>query len=488
VDNILIVGAGPTGLVLALALLQRGISVRLIDEKPGPSIHSKAFGIHARTLEILAKLGVVSSFLEKGNKAHAIIFHREKKECIFKLEEKYLKDTPYPFVLMLPQSETEHILGHEVLQWGGRVEWKTKLIGIENGTAILSTGERLNFNWLIGCDGGRSTVRHLLKIPFEGVEFSETFLIVDIEGKSEATMPSPHFFFSKQGLAGLIAFKPELNRVILPLKADEEIEENLSAIQSELKKRGCGEFFIPEEIKWFSHFKIHRRMVNKLREGNCLLAGDAAHIHSPVGGQGMNTSIQDAFNLAWKLSQVIKGISPSHLINSFELERLPVAKKVLKGTTAFTRVLNFVQKTGFFPLFFFILFLIRKFFRKAVTRGLTELSLTYKKSLYIEKTVQDFFWKGPKAGERAPNVILKNKKNFFEYLNHPESTLLIFHENERLEGKGYKLLVLNDPNLMSIYHACEKSIYFIRPDGVIGYRRHRIHVKKIQQYLLKMFS
>lgn len=485
--TILITGAGPTGLVLALALLQRNIPVRIIDEKEGPTIHSKAFGIHARSLELLAKLGVVSTFLEKGIKAHSIIFHRDHEEIAFELKKRDLNDTPYPFVLMLPQSETEQILIEKIVKLGGQVEWNTKLVGVENHSALLSTKENLNFDWLIGCDGGKSTVRHVMKLPFEGVELAETFLIVDIKGESKLNTSSPHFFFSKRGLVGLIALRPSLNRLIFPLKREETIKDDLQTIKYELDQRGCGDYLIPEEIKWFSYFKIHRRMVGKLRVGNCFLAGDAAHIHSPAGGQGMNTGIADAYNLAWKLSLVVKGIAQPSLLDSYEKERLPVARNVLSSTTRFTKLLNFVQKTGFFPLFFFVLFLIRKVFIREVARGLTQLSLAYKKSPYIQESLKDVFWGGPRSGERAPNVLLENGKQFFEYLNNPNPLLLLFQENNALKEKGFDVLVLNDAHLMNAYKANKDSVYFIRPDGVIGYRERIVNVTNIQKYLKRLF-
>lgn len=485
-NQALIVGAGPTGLVLALALLQRGISVRIIDEKEGPSIHSKAFGIHARTLEIFAKLGVITSFLEKGTQVNSIIFHRGAKEYIFHLEEKYLSDTPYPFVLMLPQSETEQILIEAIVKLGGRVEWKTKLLSLKENLAALSTTENVPFDWLFGCDGGKSLVRHLVKLPFEGIELAENFLIVDVEGKANVDKLSAHFFFSKQGLMGLIPLRPALNRLIFPLKANEKIEENLQSIQFQLEKRGKDCLKL-EKIKWFSYFTIHRRMVRTVRVGNCFLAGDAAHIHSPAGGQGMNTGIQDAFNLAWKVAQIIQGISPAHLIESYEQERLPIAKKVLKGTTLFTKFLAFVQKTGLFSLFFFVFFTIKKIAGRKLTRGLTELSVAYNKNSFIKKSLLDFFWCGPKSGERAPDVVLENGEHFFNYLNKTQAIVLLFEEREIIKNRGFETLVLKDARLMKAYHARKDSLYFIRPDGVIGYRAQKFNKKELEKYLLSIF-
>jgi hypothetical protein len=272
------------------------------------------------------------------------------------------------------------------------------------------------------------------------------------------------------------------------LKGEERIGEDLASIQEALKKRGCAHFLMPEQIKWISYFQIHRRMVHKMRIGNCFLAGDAAHIHSPAGGQGMNTSIQDAFNLAWKLSLVAKDMARDQLLDSYEKERLPVAKKVLDGTTRFTQLLGFVQNRGFFSPFFLLLFFIKTFFRRRVVRSLAELSFVYKKSFYIHEPIRDLFWGGPKSGERAPNVHLENGKDFFWYLNSLSPILLLFEENPVLKGEGFEILVINDSNLKKAYKGNKKSVYFIRPDGVIGYRSRCLKVGEVKSYLLKIFN
>jgi 2-polyprenyl-6-methoxyphenol hydroxylase-like FAD-dependent oxidoreductase len=525
-DTVLIVGAGPSGLVLALALLQRGIPFRIIDEKEGPSENSKALAIHARTLELFEKLEVIEPFLAKGKRVHYLILHRGKKEYPFEIKEDFLQDTTYPFVLALPQSETEHILIEALVKLGGRVEWTTKFLSCENNRAELSTKEKVAFDWLIGCDGGKSTVRKFLKLPFEGAELAETFLIVDVKGKANVKDSSLHFFLSSHGLMGLIPFQQGLNRLIFALNENEKIDENIQAIQVQIERRGGGGCLIPEKIEWFSLFKIHRRMVRKLRVGNCFLVGDSAHIHSPAGGQGMNTGIQDAYNLAWKIAQVIQGISPSNLINSYEQERLPIAKHVLNGTTRLTQILTFVQKRGLISVFFALFLLFKKIAARRAVRNLTELAVAYSKNPYIEKTAYDAFWRGPKCGERAPNVLLQNGKFLFNILNKKTSSLLLFRDTEIFEGvlsrnldylgpseashantfqnpsvgeesrahprlvfqnKGFEILILKDANLMKAYHANKDSVYFIRPDGVIGYRSRKLNKDKLKKYLSKVF-
>jgi hypothetical protein len=341
---------------------------------------------------------------------------------------------------------------------------------------------------MIACDGGKSPIRHFLNLPFKGYELQETFLIIDVEGRSKAKDASPNLFVSKNGLVGVIAFKPGLSRLIFPMSKNKKISEDLSSIKEELNTRGCRNFFIPSKVKWFSYFKIHRRMVDKMRVGTCFLSGDAAHIHSPAGGQGMNTSIQDAFNLAWKLSLVIKGIAKDQLLDSYELERLPIAQKVLNGTTRLTQLLNFVQNTGCFFILFLILFFINHFFKRQVIRNLAELSYIYKKSPFIQEPLRDIFWGGPKCGERAPNVKLKNGKDLFEYFNHQNPFLLLFEDNKSLKDLKCDILVIRDASLKKAYKAKENSGYFIRPDGVIGYRSRNLKDTEIKRYLSNLFK
>lgn len=483
--NILIVGAGPTGLVLSLALLQRNIAVRIIDEKDKPSEHSKALAIHPRTLEILAKLKVADLFVERGRKAYSLTFHREEHEQKFKID--HLEDTPYPYILILPQSETEKILIEAFEKMGGNIEWNSKLVGLDGNNAILSNQEKIPFDWIIACDGGRSSIRQYLDFSFKGYELEETFLIVDVEGPSKAKDASPHLFFSKKGLVGVIAFKSCLSRLILPMPKNKKVSENIHSIKEELDQRGCRNFISPEQVRWFSYFKIHRRMVNKFRIGNCFLVGDAAHIHSPAGGQGMNICIQDAFNLAWKLSLVLNNVAKTQLLDSYEAERFPIARKVLKHTTHATQLLDFIQSTGYFSLIFFILFFVKNFFKRKISRGLTELSYVYKKSLFIQEPWRDIFWRGPKCGARAPNVKLENGKDLFDYFQYQNPFLLLFEDNDTLKELQCEILVIKDEKLKKAYKAKANSVFFIRPDGVIGYRSRNLKKAEIKSYLSNIF-
>ncbi len=479
-SRIVVVGAGPSGLALALTLYRNGIPVRLIDEKQGPSTHSKALAIHARTLELFAKLGLIDPFLEKGKKAHSITLHKDNKAYALTVEP--FSDTPYPFILVLSQAETEKILAEALLKCGGSIEWNKKMVGLEGNEALLSPDERIPFDWLIGCDGGKSSVRKLLKAPFVGNELPETFLIIDVQGKSTFNDSSPHFFFSKKGVLGTFAFDPPLHRLILPLREGKVIGSTIEEIENEIRQRGCTSLHV-NNLEWISNFKIHRRMVSQMRFGKCFLAGDAAHIHSPAGGQGMNMSIQDAFNLGWKLSLVTKKLAPENLLDSYEKERLPIAKRVLKNTTRITQLLTFVQRTNWFTPLLFTLKIINSLFRKKVSRALMELSYRYP----IKEPLRNLFWRGPKAGRRAPDLLLEDNSHFFDTLNL-QPTLLLFQENPHLKSPAYTTLILPDKNLMRTYHATPDSVYFIRPDGVIAYRRRTLHKPALLHALSPYFS
>lgn len=473
----LIIGAGPTGLTLALALSQRGHPVRIIDAKTGPSTHSKALGIHARTLEVFERLGVVSPFLEKGNKATSITFHHGRKKL--KLTIDSLADTAYPFVLILAQSQTEKILLAALEKRGVKVEFNTALHSLSSHEATLATGEKIPFKWLIGCDGGKSQVRHCLHLPFTGEELPETFLIVDVKGKRESKEPGPDFFLAKEGLCGVLPFE-DLHRLILPLKKGEVIEESLEAVQAAVEKRGVSPCLRVDSLVWFSSFRIHRRATKQFRVDHCFLAGDAAHIHSPAGGQGMNTGIQDAFNLAWKLSFVEQGLSPESLLETYEKERLPISHMVLQGTTRFTKLITFTAKTKLLSLFFFILWLIKTCFRKKILRAMAELSYRYPGKGPFE---------GPLAGLRMPDCLLSNGKRLHALLSNTSFVILLFKETDMFAAwKEVEVVMLKDPLLLRALNAGENSVFVIRPDGVVGFGSHAMQKEEVENYLLSIFK
>lgn len=492
--DVLVVGAGPTGLTLACDLLRRGIPVRLIDEKEGPESYSRAIAIQARTLEVLEKIGVLDSFLKEGKQAQKITFNWNRKKIQVSLRDL---DTPYPFALLLPQSDTEKILRNQIEKLGGKIEWKTRLIDLNKNEALLElpSGEKqeIAYPWIVGCDGAHSQARHALDLPFHGHKLEETFLIADVHALAPYEIGGPEFFLSRAGF-GLLLPLPETHvyRLVLPGAQKTDSPHYLTNV---LKERGLSSSFEVNKIDMISTFQIQRRHVSKFRVNSIFLAGDAAHIHSPFGGQGMNTSIQDALNLGWKLSFVIQGASSNSLLDTYESERLPVAKKVLKETTIMTRFLTFSQK-HFPPLFYWGLkgFLSIEKQKERAIKTISELDISYSPDMIIFEPPHQPEWKGPRAGERAPDSKLADGKRLFELLKSPNFVLLLFSENVSFQegihaeyGDWIDIHVIKGEEVKQKYAAEPESIYLIRPDGYIGYRNRRFKTEEVISYLLRVF-
>lgn len=493
-NEVLVVGAGPTGLVLTAELLKRNIPVCLIEKNEGPSEFSRALGIQARTLEIFEKMGIIEPFLQKGLCAQELFFHYDGKTHSLKIEGI---DSPYPFTLLLSQEETESILRDHVRKLNGNIFWGTTFIGFENDCALLDhkgTIEKKKFSYVIGCDGAHSSVRHALKVAFRGKKLKESFLLADVTFDPPLEYIGPNIFFSEKGLTFIVPFNKEKKfRIIFPLHSDENSffveNDNKKNIDEMLIKKGWKEKHKISSIHWISHFTIHRRIVQSFRKNTIFLAGDAAHVHSPAGGQGMNTSIHDAYNLSWKLASVIQNISPPTLLDTYEEERKPIAQSVLKGTTFATHLVAFCQKKRFFLFLFPLLahLLKRKKMRAFIGKSASETAIRYQSSI-VKSFLRDAFWKGPKSGERMPEVILENGEKLFSLFPPLNCVLLLFEPNTHFkEKKGLSIVVTKDKNVREKLRADQKSCYIIRPDGYIGLRSRKYKEKEVDDYLLKLF-
>src|SRR5215472_12855237 len=313
---ILIVGAGPTGLTAALELLRHGVSCRIIDQCPSPSTTSKALGIHSRTLEVFEALKVLDPFLASGRKLHAFnAFAGTQRLAHVSFDEL---EAPYPFVLSLPQCETERILTRELRARGVEIERSKKLTALtllsdhaDVEVADLTTNrvDRSSHPWIIGADGAHSAVRKALEIPFDGEALAEDFMLADVAIDWDRPIDETHVFFSPAGILAALPLPGErryrlvvdLPERLPPEPVLKDTTQCLALFQAWMDRRAHSGIRISEPT-WISHFRIQSRIVPTYRKGRAFLAGDAAHIHSPVGGQGMNTGIQDAFNLGWKLA------------------------------------------------------------------------------------------------------------------------------------------------------------------------------------------
>jgi 2-polyprenyl-6-methoxyphenol hydroxylase-like FAD-dependent oxidoreductase len=324
---VLIVGAGPTGLTLAIEMARRRVRFRLVDAAEQPFAGSRGKGLQPRTLEVFEDLGVIKEVLDSGCLYPKLRIHIGPfswRGGSLGTSKAATEDIPYPNLWMVPQARTEQILRDRLAQLGGRVEFGVELAGFtqDDGAvrATLSNGETVNCEYLVGCDGARSVVRKTLGLQLVGETLTEkTTLVgdVDVEGLDRRDW---HIWpFAKGGAVGLCPLAgTELFQLTAPAAAERRIEQ---AVREATGLRVL-------RVIWSSTYRPQVRMVERYRVGRVLVAGDAAHVHPPSGGQGLNTGVQDAYNLGWKLAHVVGG-GPDCLLDSYEAERLPVAAAVL---------------------------------------------------------------------------------------------------------------------------------------------------------------
>lgn len=359
--QVLVVGAGPTGLAAAASLLQLGISVRVIDRDLARSDKSKALGVQAGTLECLERsLGpsISKRMIAAGRPVHEAHIHFDEREPIT-INFKTIP-SKYNYILILAQSETERILEEFLAANGLRVERDTELLSLEQTeTQVTSRVRRGNgeeetiaSNFVMGCDGSHSAVRHLLDLPFEGGTYDGDFILGDVKLKWQWGYDSIRNFMTKHGVVASFPLKGENNYrlILIPKGLEPNVTGNDISLDKfrELTSQLSGGRIQVESATWLSRFRVHRRMVNHFQKNRVFLSGDAAHIHSPAGGQGMNTGIQDALNLAHKLNAYFRGKISFLNLSDYEAERMPVAKAVLRSTDFFSRMMlmpdNFVTE------------------------------------------------------------------------------------------------------------------------------------------------
>lgn len=349
--QVLIVGAGPTGLTIALWLTRSGVPVRIIDKSDGPGETSRALAVQARTLEFERQLGIVDDVLEAGTKiAHIAVRTPDGIAARLALSEfgKGLSHHPYAFAL--PQDIHEHILIEHLERAGVRVERRTELVSFkqyEFGVVATlkrdSALESCEAAYLCGCDGAHSPVRHMLGIGFPGGAYEQKFYVADIVGQGKVTTDGMDTSLSSYGFAVILPVRQSgsIRVVGIVPKAHENDEEiRFDDIRREVE-RDAG--VTVQSVNWFSTYRVHHRVAEKFRVGRAFLLGDAGHVHSPAGGQGMNTGMGDAVNLAWKLAAVLQQRVDAKILDTYEPERIAFAHRLINTTD---RAFKFLTSTS----------------------------------------------------------------------------------------------------------------------------------------------
>ncbi len=420
--DVLVVGAGPTGLMLANQLGRRGVRTTIIDRHSGPALQSRAMAVHARTLEIYSKLGLAERAVELGHPGYgANMWSGGRWRARIPLNEMGKELSPFPYVLMLGQDDNEHIMGELLPKWGLAVQWNTELIALEQKADYVAatikdpdgSTRTITATYVAGCDGARSAVRELNGIGFPGAPYEHAFFVADTEAVGPMVAdelnvflwPSGfHLYFPMRGTNGwrVIGILPEH----LFGKDDVTFDDLIPIL---LQVGGAGLSF--KKCHWFSTYRIHHRCTERFRDRRCFVLGDAAHIHSPMGGQGMNTGLQDAYNLAWKLALVTSNQADDALLDTYEAERRPFAQKLLATTDRAFRVVvsenwfSGMLRTHILPRV--VAFAMK---RTAVKRfaflALSQIGIRYRESS-LSQNLGSVPESAPHAGDRFPWLRLK---------------------------------------------------------------------------------
>jgi len=492
--EVLIVGAGPTGLAIACQLIRYGVDFVIIETREGPTPFSKAIGVQARTLELYDQIDLAGKLIDEGSITRTVrILEGGKARVEIPLSSLGEGMSPYPYLLIVEQGKHERLLYQYIQTHDCDVRWQTTLSHFSQDDAGV-TGTITNVNgeettveaqYLVACDGSKSSVRSGLGLKFEGSTFERLFYVADVNLRWE---------FPHDMLTSCIA--RDRSTAFFPMKGEDRYR--IVGVFPENSDKTAGEIPYDEierqiaedteleldiyQVNWFSTYKVHSRRVSQFSSGRCFLAGDAAHIHSPVGAQGMNTGIQDGYNVAWKLAMVLRGEADPKILDSYDEERGAVAKRLLETTDRmfdllmdpdwllsftrrfiFPRVANFLVGLDSVNQFIFPL--------------ISQTGISYRESALSAETSDDF---EVKAGDRLP-YFLVDGKGVYDWLKAPKFHLLTFsneHENGHSQRKeietefadivDYHNFQITE-EVAELYGHKKPFSVLLRPDNYIGF-------------------
>src|SRR5436309_685353 len=347
--DVLIIGAGPTGLVLALWLTKLGVKVRIIDKTAEPGTTSRALAVQARTLELYRQLDLTEAVVAGGHRVPAVnLWVKGEAAARVAFESVGSGLTPYPFLHIFPQDQHERLLIERLGAFGVAVERRTELISFVNGengiTARLRGPDDQDVDceakYIAGCDGARSTVRETIGTGFPGGTYRQVFYVADVEAAGPAVNGELHVDLDEADFLGLFPLAGQRKARLIGTVRDERADRADTLTFKDVSDRAINHLKVQvNKVNWFSTYHVHHRVTEHFRKGRAFLLGDAAHIHSPAGGQGMNTGIGDAVNLSWKLADVLQGRAGASLLATYEAERIKFARKLVATTDrAFTLI------------------------------------------------------------------------------------------------------------------------------------------------------
>ncbi|MFJ3974210.1 FAD-dependent monooxygenase [Streptomyces sp. NPDC090021] len=407
-STVVVVGAGPTGLTLACALRAAGVDVRVLDGASGPAHTSRALGVQPRGAEVLDRVGALGDLPERSVSIGQVATYVDGR-LLARLPVGRRTDLVTRPGLLVSQAEVEARLRSRLAELGTAVEWRSEVTDLRQQTegVVLNCGDReIRAAWLVGCDGAHSRVRKAAGIGFPGVPLVERFLLADVTVRLPQPRDAVAVWLRGDGMLGAFPLPGrDVWRLMAPVPAgaaDAEAARPADLLAELLATEAGVPRTLIQEVHWESVFRIHRRLAPAYRHGRVLLAGDAAHIHSPFGGQGMNTGLGDAENLAWKLALVATGRAGSGLLDTYEAERRPVAREVLSSTSAMTGLVvgatpwaRFLRDRVFVPL------LNQPAVQRRIWEKSSQLTLTYRRGPLGSGRRAPA--RGPRPGDRIPD-------------------------------------------------------------------------------------
>lgn len=506
--DVLVIGAGPTGLMLANQLMRQGCRPIIIEKNAGPARETRALGVHARTLEIYSQMGLADRALGLGRKMTGVhLWTNGEDAARLPLGNIGQGMSPFPFVLVLGQDDNERILGDDLRALGVEVQWRHELVGYTEGADGIVAEVRgpdgatssVRTRWIAGCDGSRSTVRQVAGIEFVGAPYEEVFFVADTEASGSMSVDELnvylwpegfHIFFPMRGTNRwrVVGILPEALRGKEGVTFDDVIPSIRKEAGSRLEFSQCN---------WFSTYRIAHRRAAHFQQGRAFLVGDAAHVHSPVGAQGMNTGLQDAYNLAWKLALVAQGKARDELLRTYAMEREPFADWLLRFTDrAFEMVVSESPvvsriRTSIAPRMLEAA-LHSGWVRHFVFRTVSQIGIHYRKS---PLSVQDRDAKdgGVQAGDRFPwlHLVLAEGSppaDIFKACEAGRFNLIVMGQDagdlSPLRHGGVHVIAVPDTTenrtVLDASGVPLPSFYLIRPDGYVGlagrqFQSHLVH-------------
>jgi 2-polyprenyl-6-methoxyphenol hydroxylase-like FAD-dependent oxidoreductase len=524
--DVLVVGAGPTGLTLAAQLQAFGATVRIVDRQLDRVHESRALAVQPRTLEVLRGLSVTQELVARGNDAVWVQLHAGDRAVRIRLFGLGLADTAYPFLLFVSQAETEQVLLDHLAARGVHIERGVELVSFQADpdglTCTLRRGdgrtEQARTRYLVGCDGAHSTVRRGARIPFKGGAYPQTFALADLEVDGGLDADTAHAFLGQEGILfffplgrpaswRLLGMHPTLQR------HQEPERPSLEELQALVDAFTGGRLRLRDPV-WLTYFRLQHRHATRYRAGRVFLAGDAAHVHSPAGAQGMNTGIQDAWNLGWKLALTARGVAEEALLDSYDAERRPVGRFVVRFTdrafaiSTSTNPLIRALRTRVVPR---VLPLALRLDRALAYgfRTISQLGISYRHSPAVQEG-HPARRRGPRAGDRLPDAhIARDGQRCWlgEALAEPCFHLLLCGDPGGWDASQLAVIRGRYPDTLAVHHlvrqatpgalhdvdgqalaqlgANDTAHYLIRPDGHIGYRAAGTDLDGLGRYLAR---